>query len=208
MSLRHVTRAAICGALGILVGLVALTASGPAAVAPLALNTARITIEGNSNLHPYTASTPAVRLGRVAYGDIAASDGFWQAITQPGALQAFEVTIPAATLASPKDGLDKNMHKALKVAEHPDIVFRLARLEPRAAGAYKAIGTLTIAGVAKEVSLDIITQANDGAMTVKGEIQLLMTDFGIAPPKAMLGMLKTDPRVTVKFETVLAIALT
>jgi hypothetical protein len=45
-------------------------------------------------------------------------------------------------------------------------------------------------------------------MTVKGEIQLLMTDFGIAPPKAMLGMLKTDPRVTVKFETVLAIALT
>ena len=30
-----------------------------------------------------------------------------------------------------------------------------------------------------------------------------MTDFGITPPKAMLGMLKTDPKVTVTFETVL-----
>ena len=28
-----------------------------------------------------------------------------------------------------------------------------------------------------------------------------MTDFGITPPKAMLGMLKTDPKVTVTFET-------
>ena len=35
-----------------------------------------------------------------------------------------------------------------------------------------------------------------------------MTDFGITPPKAMLGMLKTDPKVTVTFETVLAIAAT
>ena len=32
---------------------------------------------------------------------------------------------------------------------------------------------------------------------------MLMTDFGIEPPKAMLGMLKTDPKVTVTFETVL-----
>ena len=35
-----------------------------------------------------------------------------------------------------------------------------------------------------------------------------MTDYGIAPPKAMLGMLKTDPKVTITFETVLAIPLT
>jgi hypothetical protein len=35
-----------------------------------------------------------------------------------------------------------------------------------------------------------------------------MTDYGIAPPKAMLGMLKTDPRVTVSFEAVLSVPLT
>jgi hypothetical protein len=39
-------------------------------------------------------------------------------------------------------------------------------------------------------------------------VPLLMTDFGIAPPKAMLGMLKTDPKVTVTFETMLSVPLT
>jgi hypothetical protein len=39
-------------------------------------------------------------------------------------------------------------------------------------------------------------------------VSLLMTDFGITPPVALLGMLKTDPKVTVSFETVLTVPLT
>jgi len=35
-----------------------------------------------------------------------------------------------------------------------------------------------------------------------------MTDFGIKPPTAMLGMLKTDPKVGIAFETVLAVPRT
>jgi hypothetical protein len=45
-------------------------------------------------------------------------------------------------------------------------------------------------------------------LSVQGQVQLLMTDFGIKPPTAMLGMLKTDPKVTVSIETVLTIPLT
>ena len=67
---------------------------------------------------------------------------------------------------------------------------------------------LQIAGVEREVALDITTERKDSTLTVSGEVQLLMTDFGITPPKAMLGMLKTDPKVTVTFETVLTIPLT
>ena len=43
---------------------------------------------------------------------------------------------------------------------------------------------------------------------VSGEVQLLMTDFGITPPKAMLGMLKTDPKVTITVENIFGIPLT
>lgn len=32
-----------------------------------------------------------------------------------------------------------------------------------------------------------------------------MTDYGVQPPTAMLGMLKTAPKVTVTFETVLSV---
>jgi hypothetical protein len=50
--------------------------------------------------------------------------------------------------------------------------------------------------------------AAGAGLNVQGSVELLMTDYGITPPKAMLGMLKTDPKVTITFETVLAIPTT
>jgi len=35
-----------------------------------------------------------------------------------------------------------------------------------------------------------------------------MTDFGIQPPKAMMGMLKTDPKVQIRIELELGAATT
>ena len=177
---------------------------------PLALDTARVTIAGTSNVHAYTASTETVRITSVQLGGRGAGPTLWDDAVKPGGLVAFEIAIPAASLTSPKEGLDKNMHKALKVTEHPHITFRLVRLEPRPGtpAGLRGIGLLTVAGVEKEVALDITAERRDSALLVKGHVPLLMTDFGITPPKAMLGMLKTDPAVTVSFETVLSIAPT
>lgn len=209
MLLTRFITTAIVGGFALTLSLTALTAAtGEQAVqAPLALNTARVTIDGNSNLHPYTATTTAVRLTRVKIADNVAGPEFWINLLKPGALEAFEISVPAAQLSSPKEGLDKNMHKALKVQEHPEITFRLVRLTPGTApGVFRGVGMLRVAGVEQEVALDLTINAVDGAMSVKGEVQLLMPDFGIAPPKAMLGMLKTDPKVKVTFEVLLALA--
>ena len=179
-----------------------------AQTAPLAMDTARVTIAGTSNIHNYSAWTDTVRVTRVKLAAPMSPAAFWDEIVKPGALEGFEVSIPAATLTSPKAGLDKNMHKALKVDTHPDITFRLARLERATTGALMAIGTLRIAGVEREVALALKTERRDATLVVKGELPLLMTDYGIKPPIAMLGMLKTDPKVTVTFETVLAVPRT
>jgi hypothetical protein len=179
-----------------------------AQTAPLAMDTARVTIAGTSNIHNYSAWTDTVRVTRVKLAAPMAPAAFWDDIVKPGVLESFDVSIPAATLTSPKAGLDKNMHKALKVDTHPDITFRLARLERGASGALMAVGTLCIAGVEREVVLALKTERRDATLVVKGELPLLMTDYGIKPPTAMLGMLKTDPKVTVTFETVLAVPRT
>lgn len=177
--------------------------------APLAVDTARITISGTSNVHAYTAATTNVRLVGAAVASTVTGANFWELVTKPGGLEGFEIAIGAATLSSPKEGLDKNMHKALKVTEHPDITFRLLRIEAgAAAGTLQAVGSLRIAGVAREVTLPIKTTLKDSVLTVTGELPLLMTDFGITPPKAMLGMLKTDPKVVVSFEVALSTPLT
>jgi len=205
---RHIGSRSIAGLALLGAAYVAFT-PGVAAQAALALGSTRITINGTSNVHAYTASTTSARVTRVQVAAALAGPNFWQAIVAPGSLEAFEIAVPAATLASDKEGLDKNMHKALKVQQHPDITFRLVRLETKApAGVVKAIGVLKIAGVEREIALDLKTERKENGLSVKGEIELLMTDYGIAPPKAMLGMLKTDPKVTITFETVLAIPLT
>ena len=175
--------------------------------APLALDTARVTIAGSSNIHEYTATSTTARVVRVKVGAVAGGAAFWDEVVRPGVLEAFELVIPAASLSSPKAGLDKNMHKALKVEQHADIAFRLARLEGPA-DALRAVGTLRIAGVEREVVLTLKTERRDAALIVRGQLPILMTDYGIKPPTAMLGMLKTDPKVTVSFEAILAVPLT
>ena len=177
-----------------------------AASAPLAIDSARVTISGTSNIHAYTASTTTVRVRRGQLAGTADGGDRWANALEPGGVETFEVTIPAATLTSPREGLDANMRKALQVTEHPDIVFRLLRFEPGPAGALKGIGVLKIAGVVREVTLDITTARKNAALSVRGQVTLLMTDFGITPPVALMGMLKTDPKVTVTFETLLMVA--
>jgi polyisoprenoid-binding protein YceI len=189
------------------VALAAAAAMTVAAQSLLTIEKAKITIAGTSNVHDYTATTTDARVTRVQFATDVAGATFWDDVQKPGALAAFDLEIKAETLKSSKDGLDKNMYKALKTKEHALITFRLKRMEG-AAGALKAVGLLKIAGVEREVTLPLKTVRKDNNLAVSGEIDVLMTDFGIAPPKAMMGMVKADPKITVTFDVLLALSTT
>ena len=180
----------------------AATTTTAQAPAPLAVGSAKVTVTGTTNVHGYTAETTKVQLSGVKTG---AFDGdLWALVEKPALVEAFGIVIPAASLHSTKDGIDKNMHKALNVAEHKDITYRVTSIQPRgAAGALRANGTLTIAGVSKAVALDLTVQRAGSNLSVVGEIPLLMTDYGVKPPKAMMGMMRTDPKITIRIELVL-----
>ena len=184
------------------------TAASGAEPPALVLTSSRITIAGTSNIHAYSATTTAARLVRSQVA-VVSGPSFWDAAVAPGALEVFELTVPAETLTSGKDGLDKNMLKALKVADHPNITFRVVASRAGATPGTLAVdGRLAIAGVERDVTLAITPRREGATLTLKGQVDLLMTDFGITPPKAMLGMLKTDPKVTLTFEAVLTSPLT
>lgn len=168
------------------------------ATAPLTLRSVLVTVAGTSNIHDYTASTSTVQVTALEIGGQPSDDLLTQ-VLQPGGLTAFDLVIPAASLTSSKNGINKNMHKALKVQEHPDIRFRLQALEPDGE-AYRATGLLTIAGVEKEIVLSLHVQRKASTLAVTGTTDLLMTDYGIKPPKAMLGMLRTSPKVQIRIE--------
>ena len=100
------------------------------------------------------------------------------------------------------------MHKALKVKEHRRHHVPAGAVRDGATG--RAEGDRHAADRRRRARGRRSTSrpsATSRTLTVTGDVDLLMTDYGIAPPKAMLGMLKTDPKVTITFETVLAIPL-
>ena len=170
----------------------------------ITLESARVTVSGTSNVHAWSAASDAVRLATVKVAAAAEGDVL-DAALKPGGLEAFTVTVPVTSLKSPKGDIDKNMHKALMAEQHPEITFAVSRLEPAGApNSYRAVGTLTIAGKALEVPLIVAVERAGATLKATGSAPLVMTDFGVVPPKAMLGMLKTDPKVTITFDAVLA----
>ena len=169
--------------------------------APLKVASAKVTITGTTNVHGYTVTTSTVRL---VNAKLASFDGdVWTLAQKPALVEAFEIAIPAASLKSEKDGLDKNMYKALKTDKFADITFRTKSIEKTASGV-RAAGTLTIAGVAKDVTIDFTARRAGSSVALAGELPLLMTDYGVVPPKAMMGMMRTDPKVVIRLELTLA----
>lgn len=171
--------------------------------APLALTSAKVSLAGTSNVHDYTASTSAVRLTRVVLGQTQPGAVSWDEVQSSAGLVGFDVTIAAGTLTCPRDGVDKNMHKALKVEQHPTITFSLERLDG-APGALTATGLLRIAGVARAVTLPLTTVVSGDTLAVTGALDVQMPDYGIKPPTALLGAVRASPKVRVTFDLVLA----
>ena len=164
---------------------------------PLKLGSARVTIAGHSNINAFTASTLAARVVEFTLKP-GATDVF-----APGVIETFDIVVRAASLATFHPGFDRDLHAALKTAAFPDVTFRLSWIEPAAAiDTYRAIGILQIAGVEKEVALDLQATHSTSAILVNGRTTLNMTDFGITPPSLFIGLVQVSPTITVTFETV------
>ncbi len=161
----------------------------------------RLWLEGDSTLHPYSSTATALKL------DAQFEPGTPDPIIN-GKASAFELSVPVEGLRSGEKLMDRNIRKALKADEHPDIRFHMSTHELLPAGkagsaGVKATGTLSIAGKENPIELQVEAQAVPEGVRVRGSKELLMTDFGIKPPTAMLGALKTKDKVVVHFDVVL-----
>lgn len=161
-----------------------------------------VEVEGTSSLHDWEAVSEELR------GEVVVPAGFFDGSN--ATVSSGSVQIPAATLASGKSRMDRLMHEALKVEEHPLITFQLETAQLVSASAANgfpvlACGELTIAGVSRPVQLQLrVEERTSSKLTVTGQTQLRMTDYGIDPPTAMLGALKTGDEITVAFRWQLA----
>jgi len=160
----------------------------------------KLWIEGGSNLDDWTCRASSIDAA------IDVDEAFLKtAAATPSLLKKVQVKVPVRNLKCGHGGMDNNLYKALKADDTPDISYIIATFDvvPGATNdsfTVKTVGALKIAGTEKTVSMDVMaTRLEDGSIRADGELPLLMTDFGVKPPTAMLGTLRTSNKVTVKF---------
>jgi polyisoprenoid-binding protein YceI len=185
-----------------MLALVATVARGQETARVAVAPDSKIWIEGTSNLHSW--SCKATSLDANVEFDAAAAAQL--AVAPPRALKRVTVKVPVKSLKCDHGGMDGNVYKALKANESPEISYILANFEVAAGEAkdnfnLKTVGTLTIAGKQQPLNMDVAaTRLADGTVKATGVVTVKMTDFGIQPPTAIFGRLKTGNEVKVNFE--------
>ena len=118
-----------------------------------------------------------------------------------------EFSTESESFKSGKKGMDKKTYKALRTDEFKTIKFSLTAVKSvsdNSSNQFKltAVGNLTICGVTKSIELQFDCEKKDNLIVLSGAHKMLMTDFGIDPPKALLGTIKTGDEIEVKFKSI------
>ncbi len=122
------------------------------------------------------------------------------------ALDSLTFVLEVEDLESDHSKLRKNAYKALKSDEFENIQYKLSSsIIFSEKGGYLLItfGELTIAGVTKEIEMDVHVVVNENStITCTGTYHLKMTDYGVKPPSFMFGAMKTGDDITLEYAVV------
>lgn len=185
-----------------LIGIVATSAAAQETARVTVAPDSKLWIEGTSNLHGWSCN--AEKLDASIEMDKTAAVAL--NVAAPKAVKRVEVKVPVKSIKCGHGGMDGNLYKALKADDSPEISYIMATLEAVPGEAkdsftLKTAGTLTIAGKENKISMDVAaTRLADGTLKATGMVPVKMTDFGIQPPTAIFGRLKTGDEVKVNFE--------
>lgn len=153
----------------------------------------KVEVVGTSNLHDWTASV----------GKLSGTSDFTITGNVVAAVNSVLVDIDANSLSGSKGSImDKKIKETFESEKYPRIRFVLTKVASiQTAGNVSTIsmvGNVTVRNVT--IPVDFLVKATalqSGDIEVRSTKKLKMTDFGLKPPTALLGTLKTANEVTV-----------
>jgi len=114
-------------------------------------------------------------------------------------IKSLTVEMPAESIKSGKKGMDKIAYEAMKTDKHKTVKFVLESAVKNG-NKWKLTGKFTIAGTTKQAKFDVEEKVLQfGVHSISGTYSLKLTDYGITPPTAMMGTIKTGDAVKVSF---------
>lgn len=149
----------------------------------------RVGFDAKSTLHDFTGAATGV------------TGEFSLNLADPAAGCHGWIEIDSGTLRTGVEGRDAEMRELLRTARAPAIRFELASLDPTEINeaarmvSGTAIGTMVIGGESRDVRVPVRLSVDESRrVTVDGEWPLVMSEFGITPPR-QLGMISVEDGV-------------
>ena len=165
----------------------------------------RLWLEGSSNVRDWTCKATSMD----ATVDLNAATGKNGSLDL-SAVRGVNVRVPVRMLKCGDRHMEAEMYTALKAPKPPAESFITATLDRLPVGTIEAgpvevQGQLTIAGVERTVKMTVNSdRLSDGTHRARGSVPILMTDFGIKPPRPWGGILRTKDKVLIQFEIFVA----
>jgi len=107
------------------------------------------------------------------------------------------LTVPVASLRTGKAGRDRDLRRALDGERHPEIRYRIDKVDPSFSSLAENTdvlltihGVLTMRGVERPVSFMGRVRLREGTLWVRGENRIRPADFGVPPLRSWLVAMK------------------
>ena len=155
-----------------------------------------VSLNGTSNIHDWEMKA-AKGKSEVVFGINA--DGKVESISK------LSFTLPVKNLKSDHTGMDNNTYKALKAPAHPNFSFVMTSGVITSTGTNSYLinckGKLSIAGKTNDSKIlaSGVYNPADKSITISGVKKMKMTDFNVAPSKALMGTIKTGNDISVSY---------
>ncbi|MEJ2702809.1 MAG: YceI family protein [Sedimentisphaerales bacterium] len=168
-----------------------------------------VQIDGTSNLHEWAIKGTVIE-GYIDVNETCQFNPKVQGLPGLNKVMASlrtHVEIPIRSLKSGHSGMDKNTYKALKSAQYPKIIYDLGQASiktrpkpPDVTAEFDTVGKLSIAGVTRPLNMPVsVKPLTNQRVQISGRATMKMTDFGVKPPTALFGLLKTGDQITISF---------
>jgi|SRR5512134_365069 polyisoprenoid-binding protein YceI len=119
------------------------------------------------------------------------------------------LVVPIASLRTGKTGRDKDLRRNLGGERHPEITYRIDKLEssfasvaPQSDVVLTIHGVLTMRGVDRPVTFIGRVRLRDGTLWARGESRIRPADFGVPPIRSW--MIAMKEHVLARFDLVLS----
>lgn len=171
----------------------------------IALAKSRIWIDGSSTINDFSCSSDKIK----GYGYLKSNQNSSQRMKKAGDSSVVDITVSVKSFDCGVEGMNNDMHNALKYEKYPLIKYRLldadvlSKKDSLSAAKFtlNTKGELSIAGVTNTVNILMhVDKLNDGTYHLVGHKPLSMYDFDITPPSAFFGLIKAHDKLTVYFD--------